>query len=192
MDYGRKIKKWGVSVNPGIQASKGVNVNFVDALKNTNNNYSYGFNLGIWYEKEKKFSLNIRPNISRTIAKSSLRPDIVTRYWTQEHEVYLNVFLPWKMEIGSDASFNFRQKTDAFDRNNNSIRWNANIDKKILKNDMGRIRFSAFDILNQNNSFQRNTTSNFISERNYNTFRRYFMLSFIWNFSNNGMKAPGQ
>jgi hypothetical protein len=61
-----------------------------------------------------------------------------------------------------------------------------------LKNDMGRIRFSAFDILNQNNSFQRNATTNIVTERNYNTFRRYFMLSFIWNFSNNGMKAPGQ
>jgi hypothetical protein len=60
------------------------------------------------------------------------------------------------------------------------------MDKKILKNSSGIIRFAAFDILDQNIGFQRDISSNFISERTYDTFRRYFMLSFIWNFSKNG------
>jgi hypothetical protein len=185
-DYNKKIKKLGVGIGPGFRFNKNRNVNFIDGLKNVNNNFTYGFEFGIWYEKEKKFSIGLRPNASRNISKSSLRPDIVTKYWTQEHEVNVNVFLPWKMEIGSDVSFNFRQKTDAFDKNNNSIRWNARLDKKLLKNDVARLRLSAFDILDQNISFQRNTNSNFISERNYDTFRRYFMVSLIWNFSKNG------
>jgi hypothetical protein len=81
---------------------------------------------------------------------------------------------------------NLRQKTSAFEKNNNVYRWNAHLDRKLLKNDIARLRFSAFDMLDQNKGFNRNINSNFISERTYDTMRRYFMLSFIWNFSKNG------
>ncbi len=128
------------------------------------------------------FDLNLRYNES----KSTLRKDVVTKYWTQEYEADVTVFLPWKLEIGSDVSVNIRQKTDDFDRNNNVVKLNARLERKILKNDAGRIRFAAFDILDQNVGFNRNINGNFINERTYDTFRRYFMLSLIWNFNKNG------
>ncbi|WP_315814348.1 hypothetical protein [Paraflavitalea speifideaquila] len=111
---------------------------------------------------------------------------MVTKFWTQEYYADLNLFLPWKLEIGSDVSVNIRQKTSDFDRNNNVVRLNGRIERKVLKNDAGRIRFSAFDILDQNIGFNRSINSNFINERTYDTFRRYFMLTLIWNFNKNG------
>ncbi len=96
------------------------------------------------------------------------------------------VFLPLKFELNTDCSLDFRQKTDVFDKNNNSLRWNAKIERKIFKNDAARVGLSVFDILNQNIGFSRNISSNFISERTYTTLRRYFLLTFVWNFSNNG------
>lgn len=184
--YWKKIKKWNVNV--GIQGRENINhnTNYIDDLKNINDSYEYGGGPNVYYEKEKKFSIYISTSFIRNFSKTSLRPDVVTRYWTQEHYVEGNVYLPWKFEINSSCSFNFRQKTPLFDKNNNSIRWNARIDRKILKNDLARIRFSAFDILDQNIGFNRNINSNFISERTYDTIRRYFMLSFIWNFNKNG------
>lgn len=189
LDYNRKLlKKVRLYVGPSVSANISRNVNFIDGLENTNNNQRLGGGMSIRYEIEKKFSISLRPNISYNKSKSSLRPDVVTKYWTQEHEVWANLSLPWKIDINTDCSFNLRQKTDAFDRNTNSIRWNANIERKILKGDAGRIRFSAFDILDQNIGFNRSINSNFINERTYDTFRRYFMLSVIWNFSKNGAK----
>ena len=71
--------------------------------------------------------------------------------------------------------------------------WFGKVDETELLKLPSKVRFSdielvkkANDILNQNIGFDRNINDNFISERTYNTMRRYFMLSFIWNFSKNG------
>lgn len=192
IDYNRKlIKKLKLYVGPSLNFNIGHNVNFIDGLENTNKNERIGGGMSVRYEIEKKFSITVQPNISYNKSRSSLRPDVVTKYWTQEHEVWANLSLPWKIDINTDCILSFRQKTSAFDRNNNAIRWNANIERKILKGDAGRIRFSAFDILDQNIGFSRSINSNFINERTYDTFRRYFMLSMIWNFSRNGAKPMG-
>ncbi|WP_276481310.1 outer membrane beta-barrel protein [Paraflavitalea pollutisoli] len=185
-DYGKKIKAINTTIGPSVSASKSRNINFIDGLENTNNNYSYGFGVSAWGQKEKKYQFSIRPELRYNESKSSLRPDVVTKYWTQTYDADLTVYLPWKLEIGTDVSVNIRQKTDAFDRNNNVVRWNGRLERKILKKDAGRLRFSAFDILNQNIGFDRSINSNFINERTYDTFQRYFMLSFIWNFNKNG------
>ena len=58
--------------------------------------------------------------------------------------------------------------------------------KKLFKNDQAVIRLYAFDILNQNIGFRRNINTNYISEKTYNTFNRYLMVSVIWNISKNG------
>jgi len=186
LGYWKKIKKWNFSVGVDGRMNTNHNTNYIDDQKNINNSYTFGGGPNFSYDKEKKFSIWIYTGFYRNISKTSLRPDVVTKYWTQEHWIEGNVFLPWKLEINSSANLNFRQKTSVFDKNNNSIRWNARIDRKIMKGDVARIRFSAFDILDQNIGFNRNINSNFISERTYDTIRRYFMLSFIWNFSKNG------
>lgn len=187
--YWKKIKKWGIRAGFNGSFNINHNSNFIGEQQNVNNSYTFGGGPRIGYEKEKKFQLWISTAFNRNISKTSLRSDLVTRYWTQDHNVDLLVFLPWKFEIGTNCNFNFRQKTSTFERNNNSIRWNARLDRKLFKNDVARLRFSANDILDQNIGFNRNINSNFISERTYNTIRRNFMLTFIWNFSKNGKPA---
>ncbi|WP_205511380.1 TonB-dependent receptor [Longitalea arenae] len=187
--YWQKIKKWNIRTGFNGRFNINHNTNFIRDQENENDSYTFGGGPRIGYDKEKKFELWIGTGFYRNISKTSLSSGQVTRYWTQEHNVDLLVFLPWKLEIGTNCNFNFRQKTSTFDRNNNSIRWNARLDRKLFKNNVARIRFSANDILDQNIGFNRNINSNFISERTYDTIRRYFMLTFIWNFSKNGKPA---
>jgi hypothetical protein len=186
MGYWKSFKKPKIRLGVNADASKSRNTNFINNVENINNNYRFGGGPRVYFEKEKKFEISLSPRMSYNVSKSSSRPDVKTAYWTQDHSVYATVFLPLKMQIRTDAEISIRQRTEAFRDNNNATRWNANLDKKILKNDAGIIRFSVFDILDQNIGFQRNISSNFISERTYDTFRRYFMLSVIWNFSKNG------
>jgi hypothetical protein len=184
--YSKKIRPLGVRVGVNGRFNVSHNTNFIGQAENKNDNYSFGGGPNIGYEKEKKFSIWLQTSFMRNISKSSLQPERVTRYWLQDHNVDATVYLPFKFEINSSASFNLREKTQQFDKNNNAIRWNARIDRKMLKNDAGRVRFAVFDILDQNIGYYRNINSNFITERNYDTLRRYFMLSFIWNFNKNG------
>jgi hypothetical protein len=186
LSYGKKFKKPSFRLRAHTDISKSRNTNFVNDIKNINNNNSIAFGGSISFEKEKKYNVFLMPGFRRNFSKSSIRPDVTTKYWTQEYMAEGSLMLPKKFEIASDVMFYIRQRTDAFPENNNSTRWNARLDRKLLKNDAGILRFSAFDILNQNIGFQRNINTNFITERRYETFRRYFMLSFIWNFAKNG------
>ncbi len=91
--------------------------------------------------------------------------------------------LPHKFEINTEIEYNLRQKTVVFDQNNNVFLWNGYIGRKFLKNDKGMIRFSANDILNQNKGYNRVINTNVLREDTYQTLTRYFLLSFVWNFS---------
>ena len=62
----------------------------------------------------------------------------------------------------------------------------------ILKKDVLQVRATGNDLLNQNIGFNRAVNSNFISQNTYNTIKRYFMLSLVWNFTKAGAAAPGR
>ena len=185
-DYNFKIKKTGFNGGAGLNLTYGQNVNFVNGEENKVTNGNLGVRARMGYYKDKKFNAGFSSSITQNISNSSIRTDITTNFWIQEHEFDFGIFLPWKMETGGDVSFNLRQKTSVFDNNNNAVLVSLWVEKKILKNDAAKFRLYAFDILNQNIGFRRNISTNLISERTYNTFNQYFMLSFIWNFNKNG------
>jgi hypothetical protein len=185
--YWFQIKKLKLNINSGLSANGGKVNNFINNAKNTNTYYSIGGNIGFWHDKEKKYSVNLDIRPSFTNSKSSLNTSIVTKFWTVENELGTNIQLPKKFEFNTSINYNWRQKTPVFGTSRNVWLWNSWVAKKFWKNDAGEIRFTINDILNQNVGFQRNASSNFISENTYSTLRRYWLLSFTWNFS----KSPG-
>jgi len=106
--------------------------------------------------------------------------------------VFENVFLPLKFQIHADADINLRQRTPIFTTNNNVALINGWIGKKFLKNDALLIKVAVNDLLNQNVGFNRNVSSNFISQNTYTTIKRYGMLSVVWNFTKAGTPMPPQ
>jgi hypothetical protein len=80
------------------------------------------------------------------------------------------------------------RKADAFDNNNDVYNWSASASLKLFKNNTGEIKLEVQDILDQKIGFDRQTTSNYISERTYEVLRRY-ALSALYGTS---VKAPGK
>lgn len=189
--YWFQIKKLKLNIGFNGGGFKGKFYNFVNNRENVNDNGNLNISMDIWHDKENKYSFGISPRFTWNTSKSSLRPDVVTQYWTSESDVNATVHLPWKLELNSNATFFLRQKTDVFTRDLNTVRWNAYLAKKFWKNSAGEIRMSVFDILDQNIGFQRNANSNFISENTYTTIRRYWLLSFTWNFTKNAATTNG-
>ncbi|HNE93042.1 MAG TPA: hypothetical protein PKZ66_02880, partial [Chitinophagaceae bacterium] len=79
-----------------------------------------------------------------------------------------------------------RQKTELFSGNYNITIWNIYISRKIFKGDKSQLRFTAFDILNQRRNYERDISSNTITETGYQQLSQYFLFSFIWNFNKGG------
>jgi hypothetical protein len=158
-------------------------VNIVNGLENmtTSNTYSLGFSAG--KTVEKLYANSISANVSYTTSESSIQQNAGIYYWTYNIRPDLDFYLPLKMQIHTDCDFIFRQKTSAFDNNNNVVLLNAWLGKKLLKGDAMLIKVSVNDLFNQNIGFNRTVNSNFISENTYTTIQRYFMLSAVWNFT---------
>jgi hypothetical protein len=189
--YWKQIKK--LNLNLGVNADFGIsrNTNFINGSENVSDNNSGSIGLNLNYDKEKKYSFSLNPRFGYTKSKSSTSP-VITQYWTSDNQVDATVELPWKMQINTNAEISLREKTDVFVDNNNVIRWNAWLSKKFWKSNSGEIRFAIYDILDQNIGFRRSAIDNIISENTYDTFRRYWLLSFTWNFTKNpAVATPG-
>jgi hypothetical protein len=175
-----------LGISNSISGNISLNNNFINGYKNTNNNQSLSYGLNLDYEVKEKFEIYLNTDFNFNNSTSSLRQDIKTQFWTQEHQLTVAFYLPLKFELGGNCTFNIRQKTSEFDKNLNTTIFNAYVSKKLLKKDAFEIKFSVKDIFNQNIGFNRTANSNYINERTYTVLQRYFLIGLIWNFSKGG------
>ncbi len=188
MSFNRKIKSLDMHMNFGPNINFGRNVDFINGLKNKSTRLSAGMNLGFSKSRDDVYDVSWYVSLNQTRNRSSLNNTPVS-FFSMEHNVDASYYINKNLIIGSEAEFNYRQQTSAFDRNNNNIVWNAFLSKFMVKKTLV-LKLSVEDILNQNNVINRVVTSNYLSETNTQRLKRYWLLTLIWNFSKNA-RAPG-
>lgn len=182
-----KLKKLDANFDMGLNANGSKFKSFVNGIENVTLNNAPGISFGLGKDKEKKYNFYLRSGFNYNFSTTQVQEKTTTNYYTISFNFNYTLQLPKKFELNTDMDANIRQKTELFTDNNNVFLWNAYIGRKLLKNDKALVKFVAHDILNQNIGYSRYVSANQISERNYQTITRYFMLSFVWNFS----KTPG-
>ena len=110
--------------------------------------------------------------------------------WGLNSNASFSFTFPGKVEIRSDGNYEFRQKTESFNQDFDRLIWNTSINKRFFKEENLTFSLSGNDLLNQNVGFNRNASSNFISQNSYTTIKRYFMFSVIWDFNKMGGGVP--
>jgi hypothetical protein len=163
---------------------------YVNLEKNVTQSYSPGVGMYISKYKDDKWSINYNPSVTFNGSHSTINTGVNNNYWSSSQSISGSVYLKKKIDITTDVTGQFRQKTSTFDQNNNVILWNAYIGYKLLKDDKAMIKFSAHDLLNQNKGYYRYISNTNITENNFQTINRYFLLSFVWNFSKSAMTTP--
>ncbi|MBN8667826.1 MAG: outer membrane beta-barrel protein [Chitinophagales bacterium] len=184
--YGFKLKKTELNLGVNLQTNGGRFVNFVNGISNTSNNNTTGLSFSVYTYKEDKYDFNANVGYNLNTSQSSINPNKLS-FWSQDHNASVNVYITKRLRIGSDVNFYLREKTDAFDGNNNFTVWGATLNYQVFKKKNGEFRLEMNDILNQRRGFEREFTLNRVYERNFNQLGRYGMLSFVWNFT----KQPG-
>ncbi len=150
--------------------------------KTTSNNYSGGFSISKYKQKKYDFRLSFDPSYSTN--ESSLQKDLNNNGWAYNSRAWFNIQLPKKVSISSDASYEYREKTQSFSQNFERVLLNASVTKKFLKEDNLKFSLSGNDLLNQNVGFNRNG----YSQSSYTTIKRYYLLSLVWDFNQMGVK----
>lgn len=193
-NYSFAVKK----LKSNININAGCNYNNVPALINKQVNYSNttapSFGLVISSNISEKVDFTISSNSAYNIVANSLQSDLNSEYLNQTSKVKLNLN-PWKGLVFT-AEYNnqiYTGLSDGFNQNISLL--NGAIGYKFLKNNNADIRLFVFDVLNQNQSIQRNITETYIEDTQTNILQRYFMLIFTYNikkyYKNEAKKPSG-
>ncbi len=181
---GAKIKKTNLYIGTHISSDFSHVHNVINGANNISDNNSYSGGFYLSYEKENKYSFEFSPSYTYNDNKATIS-QYANSYYLISNDFSASWQITKKIELNSSVNVMIREKTPVFDNNNNVVKWNAYIAKKMAKNDQLEVRLSVFDILNQNIGYSRTAQSGIITENTYNTIRRYGMLNLIWNFNHN-------
>jgi hypothetical protein len=181
---GRKIKEFDADL--GLNANGSTSYNYVNNALNTTKSYSLSPSLGISRYKLKAYYFRLSLDPSYSTGSSSLQQQVNNNGWTYHTSGMFNVFLPGKLEIGSDVGYTFVAATASFDKDFEQTELNAHISKKFFKSENLKLNISGNDLLNQNSGFSRNAYANQIVQSSYTTIKRYFLFSLTWDFNKMG------
>ncbi|MEH6308064.1 outer membrane beta-barrel family protein [Olivibacter sp. CPCC 100613] len=188
MYAGKKIKKLDMQIGLDLSTNGNVYYNLTNNNLNETKSYTYSGNLSLSKYKEKKYDFNINFGPSYNTSESSLQPEFNNNGWGMNGNAGFNIYLPGRIQIGSDGNYMYTQATQSFDENFERFILNAYITKKFFKEENLRFTISGNDLLNQNVGFNRSAFNNTINQSSYTTIRRYFMFSVTWEFNKMGTK----
>jgi outer membrane receptor protein involved in Fe transport len=189
--YGQKFNSLGgINVRIGAYSNGSRSFNYSNSILNTTNSNSYSAQLGISKYKQKKFDFYVSAGPGYTISGSSLQKSINNNGYTFNGYAYFNYYFPGKIQLSSDANYDYRGKTQAFEETFSKAIVNASINKTFLKQDNLKLSLAVNDLLNQNRGFDRSSYSGNITQNTYTTIKRYFLFSITWDFNKMGGGAP--
>ena len=187
-DYSLKLKKPDLNINLGYQQRIDRFISFINGQENrtTNINYSFSPRISKWSNEKYQFSIN--PDISYVVSNSTLNDAV--NYFSSNSTMEGTYNFKQGFRFTTIARYTWRQKTPQFPDFNHIVNWNIGLDKKISKKEDMRLGVAVNDVLNQNMGLRRNVNPTSITESTYNTLRRHWLVTFVWNFRNKGGTPP--
>lgn len=185
MGFGRKIKALDMTyrLSPRISGSRFKS--FVNGSENTTHTLSLTPAVSFSKNIEKKMDVYLSYNPTFTRSNSTINRGQRTQYWIQSIYLDFSYTIMQGFQFNNNIQANYRQKLSPNDRSTNAFIWNISLEKKMSKKQDLTALVSVNDLLNQQIGFNRNVSSNFISESTYDMVQRYTMFSLRWKFSKN-------
>jgi hypothetical protein len=184
--FNRKITSLDTYVGFNISGNGNAYYNYSNNALNMTKSYNFSSGFSLSKNKEKKYSIYLNFGPSYNISESSLQKNLNNNGWGLRGESYLTIFLPGKLELSSEAGYEYRAKTESFNEDFERLTIDAKLTRKFLKKEELRFSIGGKDLLNQNTGFNRSAYGNVISQTNYSTIRRYFVVSLSWDFNKMG------
>lgn len=165
------------SVDRNVMFSNGVRVNTESS--SMEGEVNLGLDLDFLYIY---FGYSLSYNQSR----NNLPGNKGTSYFLKTPSYDIQINLPGNFRIYGSGEFNKRPATAVFTKARNVYYLTAGLGKYFGKKRDFELGFYMNDILNQNVGFNRDISTNVVSEQLYTQLSRYWLLKFRWNFASAG------
>jgi hypothetical protein len=182
-NYGFQLKKPKLNLNLTTNFTNNRSVTLINNTTNFTQNYTIGETIRFTTNLKNNFDMNFSATPTYNIARYSVQPDLNENYFSQALNAEATYYTKsgWLLE----ANFDYTAYSGRSAGYNTSVPLlNAAIAKQFLKNKQAELRFSVFDLLNQNVSIERNVTENYIQDVQTKVLTRYFLLTFTYNLKN--------
>jgi hypothetical protein len=187
LDYGRKIKFLEGNVGVGMSSYGSKSYSYINSLLNEITSNSYNVTLNFYKSKEKKYDIRFYAGPSYSKEKTETSAASTNNdSWGAFGNGGFTIYLPAKFNITSDVNYQFTGRSQSFDENFSQTLINSSVNKTFFKGDNLKLSLSGNDLLNQNSGYRRYTSGNIVTQNTYNTIKRYFMFSVIWDFNKMG------
>ncbi|MDP4283362.1 MAG: TonB-dependent receptor [Bacteroidota bacterium] len=182
-----KFIKSNLNLNAGFGYAK--QPGLLNNVSNISNSYNYnlGAVLASNITQYIDFTLSYAANINTV--KNTIQPSLNNNYFTQSAGIGFNLLTKKGLFLNNDLS-NEYYKGLSGGYNTNYWLWNVAIGQKLLKNQMGELKLSVFDLLKQNKSITRNVTDSYIQDVRNQVLQQYFMLTFTYKLKTFGKGKP--
>ncbi|MCO4291562.1 TonB-dependent receptor family protein [Solitalea sp. MAHUQ-68] len=183
--FGIPINGMKSSLKPKLNATTSRNITFINGNKVSTYAHVLGTGLSLNYNWQEILELNLSSDF-RYNQTNYDNPSLKNlNYVTANSSMKLSCYMPKNFVLSSSLGFN----TNAGRVQNakrNATMLDMGIYKEFLKNKKARITLQGFDLLNQSSSITRTVTDNTIEDRQTKVLKRYFLLTFSWQFNKFG------
>jgi hypothetical protein len=167
------------------------NKTFINSAENLISTWNIGPDVRFEINASEKLDLSLSAGITYYKTGYSLQQSLNTEYLNQQYSTEINWQLPKSFYFNTEFTYSINsQRASGF--NTKVPLWNAFISKQFLRFNRGEIKLSAFDLLKQNIGVSRSTSQNYIEDKRVKNLQRFFLLSFTYSLTKNGLSAPGE
>jgi len=181
--YGIPFNKIKSNFNVNLGADYRVRPGLINEARNESNQTNINSGVSLSSNISEKIDFRLGYTYNFNVVNNSVLAHINNQYNIHNGSLYLT-WLPIKnLVISSSLHTNtFQGLEEEF--NQTVLLYNLGIGIRFLKKQAAELRVSGFDILNNNNSIQRNISNYYIEDIETQVLNRFFMVTFTYTLRN--------
>jgi hypothetical protein len=179
INYSFALKNPKANINLTSRFNYNRDVNLFNNVKSFTHNYIIGGTARLTMNFKDYIDLNFSSTSTYNIARYSIQSSQTGNFFNQRFSVEPTVTTKSGWILSNDFDYILTRGQSA-GYNQSIPLWNAGLAKLFLKNKLGELRITVFDVLNANKSFSRNVEQNYVEDVRTDVLNRYFLLSFTY------------